>query len=165
MFIAHGELISSRELTMQVDFIEFNEKMLRKTYEWLQDEELCHLIDTTPVSLEKQKAWFESLKNRKDYYIKGIVCDSIPIGAVGIKHISSNTGEYWGYIGNKEFWGKGIGKEMVSRMLLDAKEIYKLSTLKLRVREDNMRAFRLYQSMGFVELKKSKDFIEMEFIL
>lgn len=134
---------------MKIKFVAFNESILNKTYEWLQDDEICSLIDANPVSLEVQRNWYDELPNKPDYYIKGIMCDSKPIGVVGIKHICDNTGEYWGYIGEKEYWGQGIGKIMVSEMMKDAKDRFNLSTLTLRVLETNARAIGLYKTMGF----------------
>lgn len=150
---------------MNIDFVDFNEIILNKSFEWLQDSELCKLIDAAPISREKQIEWYNGLKTKTDYYIKGVLLDSKPIGAVGIKHIHYPKGEYWGYIGEKQYWGKGIGKEMILRMILDARNLFDLSKLYLRVDEDNIRAIRLYNSMGFIEVLKNGKFVEMELTL
>jgi len=146
---------------MKIKFVAFNESILNKTYEWLQDYEICSLIDANPVSLEVQRNWYDELPNKPDYYIKGIMCDSKPIGVVGIKHIFDNTGEYWGYIGEKEYWGQGIGKLMITEMIKDAKDIFGLSMLTLKVLGNNSRALGLYKRMGFIEVKKNAKSILM----
>lgn len=152
MLMSIDRLNSEKNEYMKIVFVDFNENILNKTYEWLQDDEICSLIDANPVSLEVQRKWYDELPDKSDYYIKGIMCDSKPIGVVGIKHICDSTGEYWGYIGEKEYWGQGIGKTMVSEMMKDAKDRFNLSILTLRVLETNTRAMGLYKTMGFIEV-------------
>ena len=133
---------------MAVSFVSFDERFLEASWRWLQDEELCKLINTTTPSKEQQQIWFNQLPYKTDYQIWGVEYNSIPVGVSGIKHIQVRSGEYWGYIGEKAYWGKGIGKEML--LLAEQKaKMLDLQQLKLHVLAENIRAVKLYQNAGY----------------
>ena len=145
----------------KIKFVEYNEIFLEKSWEWLNDKEIKYLTCTPDFTKEQQKEWFLSLKGKKDYFIKGVLCNNTPIGVAGLKNITDTDGEYWGYIGEKEYWNKGIGKELINYIshygyILNLKEIY------LKVIKDNIRAIKLYQKMGFKKLLKENDLIYMK---
>lgn len=48
----------------------------------------------------------------------------------------------------KKFWGTGVGPAICRQVLVEAKAMG-LGRVELRVREDNLRAVRLYQRLGF----------------
>ena len=91
-----------------IEFVKYNETFLEKSWEWLNDKEIKYLTFTPDFTREQQKEWFLSLKDKKDYFIKGVLYNDIPIGVVGLKNITDINGEYWGYIGEKEYCNKGI---------------------------------------------------------
>ncbi|MCS7284937.1 MAG: ribosomal protein S18-alanine N-acetyltransferase [Hydrogenobacter thermophilus] len=47
----------------------------------------------------------------------------------------------------KEYWGKGYGKKLLTYLIESFKD--KVSAIHLDVRKSNMRAIRLYKSLGF----------------
>lgn len=134
----------------KISFVKFNRDFLQKSYFWLSNPEIRRLTDTPSISRDGQEQWFRSLSSKKDYYIKGILADNYPIGAVGIKNITAVQGEYWGYIGEKSYWGKGVGKAMVEEMVHVAKRDFNLKILYLKVVVDNIRALSLYKRIGFI---------------
>lgn len=137
---------------MHLQFVQYDRAFLDASFVWLQDDELRYLIDSPQIGKEQQLAWFESLTNKEDYKIWGIQLEGQPVGACGLKHITSQDAEYWGYIGEKSLWGKGLGAEIISRMEAEARKIG-IATLYLRVIKDNPRAIRLYQKCGFMEVE------------
>lgn len=141
-------------------FSDFTEDFLALSSTWLRDPEICRLTATPPFSAEEQQTWFKSLAARKDYRIWGIHCGSRKIGACGLKNISDKSAEYWGYIGEKEFWGRGLGKRLVSYCIEKARELG-LSSLCLRVISENTRARRLYLASGFQESGREADMLIM----
>lgn len=116
----------------------------------MKDPLMNYLIDGGDIDVECQSKWFESLDNRQDYFVWGVEADKVPIGVVGLKHIDykAKTGEYFGYIGEKKFWGMGIGKKMLDFICSIAFNMG-LSILELNVLEDNIRAIKLYERYGF----------------
>lgn len=146
---------------MAVSFVTFNEHFLEASWGWLQDEELCKLIHATPVTKQQQQNWFAQLSAKTDYYIWGVAYNSKPVGVSGIKHIHGSSGEYWGYIGEKSYWGKGIGKEMLQLAEQKAKALT-LQQLTLNVLAENIRAVKLYQNAGFVVVSDDDSFLLMQ---
>lgn len=130
--------------------VDYDLKFLEKSWMWLNDPEIRELTLTPGFSKEEQLKFYHSLPGKKDYWIKGIIDDNIPIGAVGLKHINivSRSAEYWGYIGEKEYWRKGIGTFIVNQALIKAKELG-LIKIYLRVSEKNLSAKSLYLKAGF----------------
>ena len=142
--------------------VKYNEHYLEKSYNWLTDPEIQILTDG-PFFLtrEIQQKWYVQMMDDPTYVIWGIDWDGVGIGACGIKHIDFEncTGEYWGYIGEKEYWG-GKGHLLMSLIYQKAKEL-NLKKLYLVVLIENKRAFRLYESEGFSIDKRGDDRIYM----
>lgn len=134
-----------------VHFVPYNQTFCDLSWVWLNDPEIKRLTLTPDFSHEQQVAWFSTLHLRKDYKIWGIEYSDLPIGAVGIKHIDfmAKKAEYFGYIGDKHFWSKGIGNLM---MLFIKQEVLKenLKSLYLHVSASNMRAIKLYVKHNFI---------------
>jgi RimJ/RimL family protein N-acetyltransferase len=142
-------------------FETYSEDYLAKSWGWLNDPEICYLTDTRNFTKEEQLAWYQSLKNRKDYLVWGISINKIKIGVVGLKHITETSAEFFMYIGVKEYWGKGFGKQIMSFAQQYAHDILHLKELTLKVLHDNIRAIRLYENFGFLPEEKESDFIYM----
>lgn len=147
-------------MNMKIDFVDYNHHFLELSFAWLADEEIKYMTLTPSFSKESQEQWFASLPERKDYYIRGILANGVPIGACGLKHITKTEGEYWGYIGEKAYWGKGIGKLMMATIEQYAHDIG-LVKIYLHVREDNERAIRLYASKGYLNMGIENSLMKM----
>ena len=128
--------------------VEFSIDFLHRSWNWLNDPEIKSLTMTPDFTKEEQLAFFEKLPGMNDYWIRGVVEDNIPVGAVGLKHINTESAEYWGYIGEKQFWGKGIGNFIIQQAITKAKELG-LKELYLFVDEHNHKAKQLYLRTNF----------------
>lgn len=148
---------------MEIKFVQFDERFLEASFIWFKDADLRRDIQAPDISWEIQKTWFNKLKERTDYKIWGIEVDGRPAGATGLKHITQNTAEYWGYIGEKEMRGKGIGKTMLAFVEQKACSL-QIKTLNLFVLATNYPAISLYQQFGYVTVENSanKDLLEMK---
>lgn len=134
---------------LQLRLVQFDRGFLDKSWEWLNDTEVRELTMTPLFSKYDQLKWYQSLEQKTDYYIWGITCNNLPIGVCGIKNISDKSGEYWGYIGEKLYWGLGIGKWIMTSMKNEAIALG-LSQLVLSVNISNKRAINLYKDSGFI---------------
>ncbi|SPE49957.1 FdtC [Verrucomicrobia bacterium] len=103
---------------------------------------------TPDFTAEDQARWFARLASMRDYLIWGLMCDAVPVGAMGLKHVTQMQAEYWGYLGDRQYWGLGLGQEMVRFGLTQARKLG-LAELYLKVHQDNTRAIRLYTKAGF----------------
>lgn len=135
---------------MNIKLVTYTEQYLDKSFEWLNDPDIIYLLRSQPVNRENQRQWFLSLPNRMDYKIWGIEGDGLPIGACGFKQIENGVGTLFCYIGEKNLWGGGIGTILMNLMEEKAKKLG-LSTIKLKVKLDNIRAQALYKKFGFVQ--------------
>ena len=141
-------------LDSQLVFVPYSRDFLTKSWEWLNDPEIKALTLTPDFSREQQEIFYASLALRTDYLVWGVALDGQPIGACGLKHITKDEAEYWGYIGEKQYWGRGLGRQMIEH----CEEIARTrgcKVLYLHVGVDNARARRLYARDGFVEVESA----------
>ena len=144
-----------------LEIVKYTEEFLPLSWKWLNDSEMKNLTMTPDFSKEDQINFFNSLSSRKNYKIFGIEFDGIMIGACGLKNIENEKAEYWGYIGEKGYWGKGLGKEILANMIdLATKE--KISSLYLKVEKNNYRAIKLYEKFGFVNKLEEDNYFIMD---
>lgn len=131
--------------------IEFTEGILEKSWIWLNDSEIKHLTNTPDFTKESQREWFDNLPKNHCYWVKGIEYEGRVIGVVGLKFIDKEQkkAEYFGYIGEKEFWGRGLSKLLFDLVFEVAKEKFKLENLYLNVISQNVRAIKAYEKAGF----------------
>ena len=135
-------------MPQEVEFVPYDAAFLPLSWDWLNDPEIKAMTMTPDFSRAAQARWFGSLADRSDYLIWGVVCAGDPVGACGLKGIADGTGEYWGYIGDKSRWGLGIGGRMVGFVEARARALG-LGTVWLQVWDQNARAKRLYEKLGF----------------
>jgi RimJ/RimL family protein N-acetyltransferase len=133
---------------MRLQLVKFTVDYLEHSLCWLNDDVIRKLTDSLPVPKERQLEWFNGLKYRNDYLIWGVEIESVPIGACGLKNVTVDECEYWGYIGEKEYWGKGFGKEMMC-LAEDKARTMRLSIIWLKVLKENIRAVTLYIKQGY----------------
>jgi RimJ/RimL family protein N-acetyltransferase len=134
---------------MRIQLVCFDLNYLEHSWHWLNDAEIHKLTNCPKITRKSQKEWFNNLKRKDDYIIWGIELDSVPIGACGLKKITDSDCEYWGYVGEKQYWGKGLGSEMINLLEEKARKLGK-STIWLKVIKENMRAITLYKKQGFI---------------
>ncbi len=148
----------------RLSFGRFDETYLEKSWHWLRDPEIKRLTMSPDFNREEQLRWFARLPERTDYLIWGLACDGIPIGALGLKNITRHEAEYWGYIGNRDYWNNGLGGKMLCFIFGQAKKMG-LNELYLKVHRDNARAIRLYTRVGFKTVSEDKEVFNMRLSL
>lgn len=147
-------------MNCRITLCEFNSIFLEKSWGWLNDPYINYYSATGPITRKGQLEWFDSLHERKDYMIWGVKFQNIPIGACGLKNIKDGQAEYWGYIGEKELYGRGLGYDMLTLVLARAKEMHILKVV-LKVLLDNQRAIHLYQKCFFEEYERDNNYVYM----
>jgi RimJ/RimL family protein N-acetyltransferase len=140
--------------------VRYDEGFLEHSWDWLSDPEVRELTGTPAFTKDAQAEWFRGLAEKSDYLIWGLSYAHRPIGAFGLKGVTSTEAEYWGYIGEKEFWGRGIGSWMIEFSVDEGRQLG-LERLYLRVLSFNERAIRLYRKHGFDEAGKEGQLIRM----
>ena len=101
----------------KINFVEYSESFLNKSWHWLNDPEIKKLTLTADFTKEQQQTFFKSIPKRTDFKIWGVKYGDESIGVVGLKNITTNDAEYFGYIGEKNYWGQGIFKYFFNHVL------------------------------------------------
>lgn len=135
---------------MKIELNIYDDSFLDFSWIWLNDPEIKYLTNTPDFTKEDQIKWYTNIKNVVDYQIWGLSILEKPIGACGLKNIKTDECEYWGYIGNKEFLGLGLGAQILEYMAVEAKKIG-MKRIWLKVIKDNPRAISFYLKSGFKE--------------
>jgi RimJ/RimL family protein N-acetyltransferase len=149
---------------LRIDY--FDNRALDASFIWLNDPEIQTMIDGHPVERDAQLSWFETLDKRTDILIKSIWHKTTPIGVMGLKHLTDFDAEYWGYLGDKNYWGRQIGPWMIAEAI---KLGYAcgIQRLYLKVLPNNERALRLYKKAGFnlIDNEYNSRFFLMELMI
>ena len=146
---------------VEVEFREFDREALQKSWEWLNDPQLKSLTMTPDFDQESQERWFESLKTRTDYYLRAGWYQGVPVSVYGLKHITDKDGEVFGYIGEKELWGKTVAIQMMLDVI-DYARSRNLESIYCITLKENKRTYRLCSRFGFVtEQEVGEDAIMM----
>ena len=153
----------SASITEPAQFVDYDRRFLQASSRWLRDPEIKRLTLTPDFTDAQQERWFESLPGRLDYRVWGVCVAGEPIGAAGLKNIDidRSEGEYWGYIGEKAFWGRGIGVQLV-QFVCEQARLLGLRRIYLRVAADNARAVGLYRKTGFELVSEVEGLITMQ---
>ncbi|EJC1152411.1 GNAT family N-acetyltransferase [Cronobacter sakazakii] len=148
----------------RITLTSYDREFLDLSWIWLHDPEIKKLTLSSDFTREQQLQFFHSLKERKDYLIFGIQLGTRKIGVAGLKNINNDIAEYWGYIGEKDLWGKGIGKIVIEEIECIANKCG-VKKLYLKVSELNPRAIKAYHKSGFVISKSESNVIFMEKVI
>ncbi|HET8899503.1 MAG TPA: GNAT family N-acetyltransferase [Rhodanobacteraceae bacterium] len=135
-----------------IKLVPYDEAYLERSWVWLNDPEIRELTMTPVFTRQQQCEFFAALDSRSDYLIWGVELISHgPIGAAGLKNHRGTLAEYWGYIGEKRFWGQGLGRAMVGAVEQRARGAG-FDSLDLKVARKNLRASSLYHKLGYNEI-------------
>lgn len=133
----------------KIKLVNFSRDFLDKSWEWLNDEEIKRLTATPSFSRQEQEIFFSKLPI-EGYCIWGVVYGDVKIGVAGIKGIKDGRGEYFGYIGDKKYWNKGLFASILS-CIKDECELLGVNFIYLKVNQDNLMAISAYKKNGFIE--------------
>lgn len=126
--------------------------------QWQNDPEIFPRMDyQRPFSLDDVRKAEEHGAEKEWPFI--IEADGKPIGRCGLFGIRWR--DRWGglyiFIGAKETWGKGYGKDAIRALLTYAFDTLNLGLVQLYSLADNERAIHLYKSLGFMEEARLRD--------
>jgi RimJ/RimL family protein N-acetyltransferase len=121
---------------------------------WLNNpENHRHLALTRPLSAAAEREWLEGLHKRTDDHVFGIALRETEalIGSCGLHHVSfpHRSAELGIQIGETACQGRGYGSEAIRLLLGYAFDTLGLHRVELRVHENNPRAIRCYERLGF----------------
>lgn len=104
------------------------------------------------ISFEQEEEFIETISKQKNGLFLVVELNGDIIGNLsfigGKRPRTSHTGEF-GVSVLKEYWGKGIGSELIKYLIEWAKNNEIISKINLRVRSDNYGAIHVYEKLGF----------------
>lgn len=108
-----------------------------------------------PMTLERERQWFESQIAMKDTYNFAIedIETGLYIGGCGINKVDwkNRVATVGIYIGDKDFRGKGYGTEAMELLVDFIFDQMNINRIQLFVLSFNERAIRSYKKVGFKE--------------
>jgi methionyl-tRNA formyltransferase/RimJ/RimL family protein N-acetyltransferase len=118
---------------------------------WMNDLAVFeHLDSGGDYTLSTLKSYIENvLENNIKIWAIIIKKENKHIGNVKIDPIQNNSGEYGIMIGDRISWGKGFAKEASNKILEICFNQFNLRQVTLGVEKENIRALKLYKSLGF----------------
>lgn len=105
-------------------------------------------------SVEQQEEFIVNALNKENALfiiaeVNGKVVGNLNFSG-GIRQRTAHVGEF-GVSILKEYWGNGIGEELVKYLINWSKNSGMIRKINLRVRTDNTRGVSLYKKLGFLE--------------
>jgi len=126
-------------------------------FQWPNDKQVTRYLfmGAVPSVLENLQDWYEQLR-KGDKEVVFMIVDKNgdrPIGFCGFHHMQAvhRSAEFRIFIGEKDYWGKGFGKESTQLMLRYGFELLNVNKIWLGVTSDNEKAMNSYLKCGFVK--------------
>ena len=122
---------------------------------WKNDEDIFKYLGGgyKPTSISQQKKWIDALTENTAENQRYLILNenSIKVGFIGLYVISPihRTCSLGIYIGEKQFWGKGIASNAYLAIEEYAKKYLNIRKIHLEVVEENVNAVKMYQKLGF----------------
>ena len=124
---------------------------------WLNDPEVRHYLTIYgPLSQTQEMKWFEEILTHpvaeQPLMIETLVDGTWkPLGDIGFLNLDQHScnAELGLFIGEKDFWDKGIGTKAISLMLDYGFNALNFHRIYLRVFEPNKRGIHCYEKVGF----------------
>lgn len=116
---------------------------------------------THKITIEDELQWIRKVIADPTGKRFAILADGTYVGNVYLTNIKDGVGEYSIFIGNKNYWGKGVARKASEQIISYARDVLHLRAVILGVREDNLAAFHLYGSLGFKRTGKDEIFVWM----
>jgi len=139
------------------------------SYLWRNDSEVWKFTGSRPdrlITLEIEKEWIENVINRNNErrYAICLVANDKYIGNVQLTKISEGAAEFHLFIGDKDYWNKGIGKEATKKMIEIGFNELNLEEIYLEVDIRNAPAVKAYERVGFFPFEQQMGKIFMKII-
>lgn len=137
---------------MQVIIRPLEENDAYTSVKWRNDPSVFKytgIVYKKEITIENELEWSRTVCANPNDYRCAIIVDGIYVGNIYLTGIDGMSAHYHVFIGNKEYWGKGVAKQASKLILAYAFNVLKLESVKLRVRKENISAFMLYEKLGF----------------
>ena len=122
---------------------------------WRNDPEVFKYTGNTydhEITIESELEWICKVICNQNEHRCAILVDGVYVGNIYLTDIDGASAHYHIFIGNKNYWGKGVAKRASQLILHYAFDQLMLQSVLLRVQKGNYAAVKLYKSLGFKEV-------------
>ena len=109
---------------------------------------------THEITLDDELAWIRKAMSDSTSSRFAILADDVYVGNAYITNIKDGIGEYSIFIGEKEYWGKGVARKASAQIIDYGKSVLKLKMIMLGVHPSNIAAINIYKDFGFSDTGK-----------
>ncbi len=150
-----GKLVRLRALRPE-DYLRLNEFKNDVEVELLGGGDPPH-----PVTLQRTTEFFDERAKKGDGLDFAIEADGEFIGDCGLFNVNrvAGTAEVGIGIGDRNYWGKGYGREAMTLLLDFGFRLQNLRKIWLETHASNERAIRSYRAVGFVEEGRQREHV------
>jgi RimJ/RimL family protein N-acetyltransferase/glycosyltransferase involved in cell wall biosynthesis len=123
------------------------------SWKWRNDPVVWKYTGSKPnikVTEEIEKRWLEEKLNESDSFRFAITVDDLYVGNIQLTNVvEKQSAEYHIFIGDTNYWGKGIANLATKQIVRFAANILSLKELYLFVNPSNQGAIKVYEKSGF----------------
>lgn len=129
------------------------------SYRWRNDSDIWRYTGIRPnkeITEEIEIDWIKKVIIDETSKRFAILVNDQYVGNIQLTNISQEKkdAEYHIFIGEKNFWGKGIATLATSQIIEYAKEWLRLESIYLFVKPENKSAINVYQKSGFKKINE-----------
>ena len=131
---------------------------------WRNDPEVFKYTGTiyqNKITIDTELDWLRKVANNPKDYRCAILADGVYVGNIYLTNIDEKSAHYHIFIGNKDYWGKGIAKQASIQIINYGFKVLGVKTIYLRVRLLNERAILLYENLGFKKIDADEEWATM----
>lgn len=157
--IKHGAEKLKKNLNYK-NINDIDEKTIEKIREWRNLPEIReNMYNNHLINKKEHLEWVKNLKNSKDAFFWVVHDSNTPIGIINLKNVDykKKTTDWGIYIGEKNYWEKGLSKNILYNLMSHVFDEMNLSKMYTSVLENNSVALNLYKKMGFQKEKVLKN--------
>lgn len=123
---------------------------------WQNDPDIARWMDYQ-IPFASADVAYDQARAAREGHPFVVELDGSPIGKGGLNRFRDDPGRglvcaLYVYIGEKELWGTGLGRDTVMALCRAAFDVYGADEVELSLIEGNDRARRVYEACGFREI-------------
>ena len=149
---------------MEVTIRPLKEEDAYTSVKWRNDPEVFKYTGNTydhEITIDNELEWIRKVIANKENFRCAILADGVYVGNIYLDNINTNQGHYHIFIGNREYWGKGVAKKASYLIIQHAFTNTVVKEISLRVKKENVCAYNLYKTLGFQETQEDNSWIAM----
>jgi len=147
---------------------DFPPDRLAEIVHWRNDPAVNRYLRQGILTLDEVQKWYAQYFSRDENKLFAVYADKILIGYGTLEHIDTThrSGEIGIVIGNPDYWNKGVGALVVTRLTTLALTVYHLHRVYAVIQGGNSASRRCFEKVGLQHEGKLRDarYLNGEFI-